>query len=289
MAAALMGFDDVCKLLIEKGADINAADDDGQTPLYGAAYEGHAKTVAVLAEAGADLEARDSEGTTPLIAASWNNKLQVAQLLIEKGADINAANTDGRTPLLAAAWKGYPDIIELLVGKGAEIDKVDLDGRSPLWAAARAGDPYTIEMLCDKNANPALKDKRRDAFGAGAGVASCTPLFAASWQGHTDTCRMLLHYGAGPKDGDEEGRTPMEVAPNDEIKMMISEAEELAANNEKVKKPKLPPKPAPIMEEEEDALSELPAVFRRRELKKKGLGKGSFSTAMSKKKEEEEE
>ena len=55
------------------------------------------------------------------------------------------------------------------------------------------------------------KDARRDAFSAGAGVATCTPLFAGVWQEEHDAVRSLLAAGADPREGDGEGRSPLSL------------------------------------------------------------------------------
>ena len=69
--AALNGQEAVVKALIEGGADVNKADDDGWTPLYTAAANGHEAVVKALIEAGADVNKARDDGWTPLyIAAS---------------------------------------------------------------------------------------------------------------------------------------------------------------------------------------------------------------------------
>lgn len=56
---------------------------------------------------------------------------------------------------------------------------------------------------------------------AGAGVASCTPLFAATWCGMTNAAKVMLEEGADPKLGDSEKRTPMDIAETDELKALL--------------------------------------------------------------------
>ena len=88
---------------------------------------------------------------------------------------------------------------------------MDADGRSALWAAARAGDAVSVRLCLAHGGDTALMDARRDAFSAGAGVANCTPLFAAVWREEFDAVRELLRGGADPFRGDSEGRTPISL------------------------------------------------------------------------------
>jgi hypothetical protein len=99
----------------------------------------------------------------------------------------------------------------LLLAAGAEVDHADADGRTALWAAARAGDSMSISLCVERGGDVDKKDARRDAFSAGAGVATCTPLFAAVWQEEHDAVRALLAAGADPREGDGEGRAPLSL------------------------------------------------------------------------------
>lgn len=66
---------------------------------------------------GADVNAKDNNGNTPLHWAAKDGQKEVAALLIEKGADVNAKDEDG-TPLLIAKKQGNSDLVELLRSKG---------------------------------------------------------------------------------------------------------------------------------------------------------------------------
>jgi Ankyrin repeats (3 copies) len=123
---------EVVQKLIEYGADINAGDEDGWTPLCWASRGHHFKDGSVLRlllERGADVNTRaDDDGFTPLHRASKNGALEVVRLLLEHGADVEAVNRDGKTALQVVGKTKYrkvdqgrcDEVIRLLLEHGAE-------------------------------------------------------------------------------------------------------------------------------------------------------------------------
>ena len=81
MNEAINGHADAVRALIEKGANINAKDSDGWTPLMQAAYYGYANVVQVLIERGADVNARDRSGETALNKAEAHHKAEIVSIL----------------------------------------------------------------------------------------------------------------------------------------------------------------------------------------------------------------
>lgn len=67
--------------LLEAGAEVNQANNNGKTPLMAAAQEGHEKVVKALLEAGADIEAKNKNGDTALTLAVKNDHLEVVKIL----------------------------------------------------------------------------------------------------------------------------------------------------------------------------------------------------------------
>lgn len=104
----------VAELLLERGADVNAADTLFNTPLHLAALVDNQEVVKLLIERGADVNARNNRGWTPLhIAAYWNRK-DIAKLLLENGANPTVGDSSGKTPKDAAIEAGNEEIAKLI-------------------------------------------------------------------------------------------------------------------------------------------------------------------------------
>ena len=92
MIAARRGHTDIARLLLEHGANINAADDGGSTALMEAALKGHTETVRLLVERGADLNAVDKKcGRTAMVDAARRGHTDIVNIL--KAAGAKEANT----------------------------------------------------------------------------------------------------------------------------------------------------------------------------------------------------
>jgi ankyrin repeat protein len=90
--------------------------------LHVAVKKGHAEVVPVLLRYGADVNARDNQNQTPLHHASELGYVEIAQLLLDHGADTSARNKDDNTPLYVAVAKGQRDIIQVYLDRGADVN-----------------------------------------------------------------------------------------------------------------------------------------------------------------------
>src|SRR3989338_3167952 len=88
--------------------------------LMQAAEKGDTKESERLIATGADVNAKDVSGLSPLHMAAVNGHKDVVELLLAKGADVNAKDGNGLNPLHTAAVNGQKDIVELLIAKGAD-------------------------------------------------------------------------------------------------------------------------------------------------------------------------
>ena len=118
MRAALIGHTSAVRALLDGGADVNAPDPNGWTPLMEAVFAGHADTIRALLIRGADANTKDHAGWTPLMEAASKGHVEVVMILLACGADANARSNKGWTALKAAP-KGNTEIIKLLKRAGA--------------------------------------------------------------------------------------------------------------------------------------------------------------------------
>jgi ankyrin repeat protein len=100
------------RLAINFGADLEAKNNYGLTPLHLASRLNHIEIAKLLIDRGADLEAKTNGGWTPLHLASDNNNIETAKLLIERGADVEAKTNGGRTPLRKAQSEEMRDLLK---------------------------------------------------------------------------------------------------------------------------------------------------------------------------------
>ncbi|WP_395460337.1 ankyrin repeat domain-containing protein [Wolbachia endosymbiont (group B) of Myelois circumvoluta] len=99
---------------IIRGANVNAQDSQGWTPLFWAIQNNNFNIVELLLDNSADIKVKDNEAWTPLHWAVQLGSLDVVERLVERGADFNASTADGRTPLDIARDKGYDNVVNYL-------------------------------------------------------------------------------------------------------------------------------------------------------------------------------
>lgn len=122
-------FDNVSHLL-DTGEDINTRSKyTDSTPLQYACSHGYTKIVRLLIDRGADVNACGKYNYTPLIIAIQNNNLDIIRLLLEHGADVNPYSKE-IIPLIMASIYGNLDIVQLLIKYGSNPNIPDIDNNS---------------------------------------------------------------------------------------------------------------------------------------------------------------
>ena len=245
-AAAQRGKLEIVRELLHEGANINATDPKGNTPLMLATLNGHVAVARDLLENDADVNANvkgdfmistalmnaanigdvglvyellqrganvDPGGfsTTALMNASAKGDMGVVKILIEHNADVNAEDVWGDTPLKTAAHYYNKDIVCELLACGADVNmKSELNGTSALIETAQSGNLEIVRCLIDAGAdvNAANSDGH-------------TALMYASQWGHIDVVDELLSRGADVDAQTVDGSTALSFAKIDENPKII--------------------------------------------------------------------
>ncbi len=251
----------------------------GLTPLHYATREGCVDCVKALKEGGANLNAPDPEGVTPLLTALWNAHFDTASYLIKAGAMVNKWDWWGRTPLwLAVDYNTIPhggrsdgpsldetsplQVIDQLLEAGANpniqlkilppfravgadrgVDQMITTGASPLLRAAKAQDAPAIALLLKHGANPNLPNNTgitpaMAAAGLGSVDADTRGLYTISDIQERSIASLDLLLKAGGEINAKGGRslqTPLHGAAfwgwNDVCKFLIEHGADINATD----------------------------------------------------------
>jgi ankyrin repeat protein len=204
--------------LLAAGADPNARNDYGATPMSEAAIREDVSLLRRLLAAGANVESPNADGQTTLMIVARTSNVEAAQLLIEHGANVNARETwRAQTALMWAAAEQQPAMVRLLLKHGATVDARSLvndwsrqvtaeprmqarpsGGFTPLLYAARSGCLECAQLLVQAGANPNLGDPD--------GVS---PLLEAVLNFRFDIAAYLIKRGVDVDHWDTWGRSPL--------------------------------------------------------------------------------
>jgi len=169
------------QLLIDKGADVNAKNRRGSTPLHWAIHD-EAK-VRLLLSKGANVNAKQAQGRAPLyLAAMLGNGVPTIRMLLTSGADPNMASANGQTPLMMAAQRGNVEGIQLLIESGADVNSKDGAGETALMFACSSGSARAVQLLIERGADVKVRSKRNETalgFAATAGVQASVEMLIA--------------------------------------------------------------------------------------------------------------
>jgi hypothetical protein len=194
-AAAQFGHLDYLRHLVKEfGADVNQASNEGFTPIFLAAQEGHLLAVSCLGkELGADVSRANNAGCTPLYMAAQKGNLSMVQYLAkELGANIHQGEKRGGTPLMAASNYKHTSIVKWLIKAGA-----DPQVSAPWGTAANLS--KKVGASAEQTAYLEAKTHCSSPECSGAGIMKCTgckqtrycgePCQLAHWKTHKADCK----------------------------------------------------------------------------------------------------
>ena len=186
------GQTEATRLLIENGADVNLKDDNGSTPLHGAAVFGRADVAKLLIENGANLQVRNDDGGTPADALhlDWRTTNFIGGLM---GVEVEKEN-------IAVMQKGRNEIAKLFGVK--EFDSKDIASAQDISEAVFIGNLPVVKQALTDGADPNAKDPQ----------SGSTMLAIASLMGHTKVVALLLENGADVNAKSRDGGTALHAA-----------------------------------------------------------------------------
>jgi N-acyl-D-amino-acid deacylase len=171
--AARVGDLESIRLLVSKGADVNAASGNGATALTEAVLFGRRDVAAYLLDNGASVKTRTSViGHRILSLASMRGDAEIAKMLIEKGAEVNAQDAMGHTPLMWGAYsdRGAAQLVRTLIEAGADVRARSNSGESAMTWALRHGNAKVMELLRQAGAEEEPMEKAAIVPAAASGA-----------------------------------------------------------------------------------------------------------------------
>ncbi|XP_053718857.1 histone-lysine N-methyltransferase EHMT2 isoform X1 [Synchiropus splendidus] len=201
-AAAQRGQLELCYILIQAGAQVDAQDKDTRTPLLEAIINNHAEVSRYLVQNGATVYHVEEEGYTGLHHASKQGNLEIVSMLLETGqVDVNAQDSGGWTPIIWAAEHKHVKVIEALLNRGANVTINDKELNVCLHWAAYAGNVDIAEMVLNAGCSLDCVNMHGD-----------TPLHIAAREGFLECVTLFLSRGANIDIVNREGETPLTLA-----------------------------------------------------------------------------
>ena len=154
---------EIAKLLISRGANVNATDYLNRTPLHYATKEKATKVAEVLISNGADIDAKTTKGWTPLFDASRWESFEIMDMLLKAGADVTKTDSNGNTPLHIAVSFYRIAITKKVLEIGVPINTQNKKGQTALHIASKPRSvvkeqkPIVLELL-KQGADKGIKD-----------------------------------------------------------------------------------------------------------------------------------
>ncbi|KAG1677111.1 Protein phosphatase 1 regulatory subunit 16A [Nymphon striatum] len=225
--------------LLMLGVSPDSTNDDGLTALHQCCIDDSEDMLKLLIEFGANVNAQDSEQWTPLHAASTCGHLHLVKYLIDQGADLLAVNADGNMPYDICEDDSTLDYIEsemakrgitqtlidetrsatellmlhdlkIIAENGGDLEFKDHQNATPLHVGAANGYLAVVEFLLDHHVSTEVCDK--DMW---------KPIHAAACWGHPNVLEVLVQNGADLNARTKNGETPYDICEDLELKERI--------------------------------------------------------------------
>ena len=207
----------LARVLLDNGAEVDRACEDGRTPLYIACQQGHVDVARLLLERGAVVDSSAlCEGDT--VEAKYRGRRYYPGKISrdcgegkydiayddgdrERGVEARLIRKLLLSPLYIACKNGHVDAARLLLDIGAEVNWANKNGHTPLFVACEHGHIDAARLLLEKGAEKKRASKNGE-----------TPLWIACQKGHFAVATLLLDNGAAVDRANKNGTTPLSIA-----------------------------------------------------------------------------
>jgi ankyrin repeat protein len=220
------------RALVQKKAEIDAAEGDGTTALHWASYHDDVEMADLLIRARAKVDAANDLGATPLWLAAQNGSAAMVRRLLEGGANPNLALLAGETPLMVAARGGSAEVVELLAAAGANVNAHAARGQTALmWAAAQTH-PQVVKALIARGADiharsgvwsqvMAVPPHGMLEYNRTIPHGRDTALLFAARSGDLESASLLVTAGANANDADAWGVSALVLAAHSGFRDLV--------------------------------------------------------------------
>ena len=198
----------IAHILVQAGVEIDAFDDNNETPLMIAAYNGYPAMTRYLITAGAKLDLKSDDGMTALHLATQNGHLECAHIILGSNKlprnHINVKDDGGWTPLVWACEHKHEPVIRFLLEQGCDPFTTDVEMNVAIHWAAFSGSKSIVELLLAAGSNV------NEMNGIGE-----TPLHIALRQDHYECALLLITRGARLDIANNQGQLPAQCLSED--------------------------------------------------------------------------
>jgi ankyrin repeat protein len=189
--AAAAGLEQVVRILLSTGQDVNAKDDSDNTALHNAISWRRGDVLKLLLDHGADLSARDAQGRTASLSAANVGDVTMMQLLLDAGASLEDMDKDGVTVINTAIDAGNSTVLDKLIAAGGDCragnaDADDVRFQYPIIHAAFKWRRQCLHVLLEKGVDVNTRSKH----------GSAAHVFFSAIRPSVEECRYLVERGA---------------------------------------------------------------------------------------------